>query len=181
MSKQEAAVSREEPHVFLDYTQADLDHNFNQRAWATNAEEIIARYAERSRAARRELRYETAHYGAGPDEILDIFPAGPGAPINVFVHGGAWLNFTKDDYSFVAAPLVAAGITTIVVNFSKLPQVSLLEMIAQVRCGIRWAGENASQFGGGAAKVYVSGWSSARIWRRWPSLVSERTHCRPDS
>jgi arylformamidase len=78
----------------------------------------------------------------------------------VFVHGGAWLNFTKDDYSFVAAPLVAAGITTVVLNFTNLPHISLPDMIAQVRRGIRWAGQNATQFGGDPQALCVSGWSS---------------------
>jgi arylformamidase len=148
--------------VFLNYTQEELDRNFNQRVWASNAQAVIARYGERSFEVRKHLPRETARYGESPDEVLDIFPAAPSphAPINVFVHGGAWLNFTKDDYSFVAAPLAAAGITTVVLNFTNLPKVSLPDMIAQVRRGICWAGQNATQFGGDPQALCVSAWSS---------------------
>jgi arylformamidase len=157
----ELEPARDEPRVFLDYTQQELDRNFNQRGWASNAEAVIAKYKERSFESRKHLRLETVRYGASSDEILDIFPASTrNAPINVFVHGGAWLHFTKDDYSFVAMPLVASGITTIVLNFTNLPQVSLPEMIAQVRRGIRWAAQNATQFGGDPEALCVSGWSS---------------------
>jgi arylformamidase len=150
-----------EPHVFLNYTQQELDRNFDQRVWASNAQAVIARYGERSFEARKHLPLEIANYGETPDEVLDIFPApSRHAPINVFVHGGAWLNFTKDDYSFVAEPLVAAGITTVVLNFTNLPKISLPDMIAQVRRGIRWAGMNATQFGGDPQALCVSAWSS---------------------
>jgi arylformamidase len=160
--RQEArTAAREEPRVFLNYTREELDRNFNQRVWASNAEAVIARYGERSFETRKRLRLETVRYGESPDEVLDIFPAlSRHAPINVFVHGGAWLNFTKDDYSFVAAPLVAAGITTVVLNFTNLPHISLPEMIAQVRRGIRWMGQNATRFGGDPQALCVSGWSS---------------------
>ncbi len=147
--------------MFLNYTREELDRNFNQRIWASNAEAVIARYGERSFESRKRLPLETARYGELPDEVLDIFPAlARHAPINVFVHGGAWLNFTKDDYSFVAAPLVAAGITTVVLNFTNLPHISLPGMIAQVRRGIRWAGQNATRFGGDPPALCLSGWSS---------------------
>jgi arylformamidase len=160
-SEELGSAARDEPPVFLNYTREELDRNFNQRVWASNAEAVIAKYRERSSEAREHLRLETVRYGDSPDEVLDIFPASSrNAPINVFVHGGAWLHFTKDDYSFVAIPLVAAGITTIVLNFTNLPQVSLSEMIAQVRRGIRWAGENATRFGGDPQALSVSGWSS---------------------
>jgi arylformamidase len=153
--------ARGEPRIFLNYTREELDRNFNQRVWASNAEAVIARYGERSFETRKRLRRETARYGESTDEVLDIFPAlSRHAPVNVFVHGGAWLNFTKDDYSFAAAPLVAAGITTVVLNFTNLPHISLPEMIAQVRRGIRWVGQNATRFGGDPQAICVSGWSS---------------------
>ena len=39
--------------VFLHYTQAELDRNYDQRGWIENAEEIIARYEpQRANVAR---------------------------------------------------------------------------------------------------------------------------------
>ena len=43
----------------------------------------------------------------------------------IFLHGGAWRNFTKDDFSFVASAFVANGIHVAILNFSKAPAVRL--------------------------------------------------------
>jgi arylformamidase len=148
--------------VFLHYTQAELDRNYDQRGWIKNAEEIIARYPIRSAEARRALVHgKNISYGPAADEILDIFPtAVAGAPTLIFIHGGAWRNFTKDDHSFVADALVPAGIHVVVVNFSKIPKVRLPDAVMQARRSIAWVSRHASEFGGTSDKLYVCGHSS---------------------
>src|SRR4051812_44371686 len=147
--------------VYLHYTQAELDRNFDQRNWVKNALEIIGRYPELSKATRARLKHYSAAYGSGPDETLDIFPAAKSpAPVQVFVHGGAWKNFTKDDYSFPADAYVPAGIHTVVLNFSNVPAVRLPEMAEQVRRGIEWVYRNAASFGGDPERFYLSAHSS---------------------
>ncbi len=148
--------------VFLHYTQAELDRNFDQRGWVDNAEEVIARYAARSRATRATLKHKAdISYGPSADERLDWFSAdAESAPVHIFIHGGAWRNFTKDDFSFPAETFVRAGFHTVVLNFAKLPAASLPEMIAQVRRGIAWVYGNAATFGGDKARLSMSAYSS---------------------
>src|SRR3954470_8825847 len=147
--------------IYLHYTQAELDRNFDQRNWVKNALEIIGRYPELSKATRARLKHYSAAYGSGPDETLDIFPAAKSpAPVQVFVHGGAWKNFTKDDYSFPADAYVPAGIHTVVLNFSNVPKVRLPQMADQVRRGIEWVSRNAAGFGGDPEQIYLSAHSS---------------------
>lgn len=152
-----------EKKVFLHYTQAELDRNFDQRNWpkAKNALEIIGRYPELSKATRARLQHCTIAYGPGEDETLDLFMVeGDKAPVQIFVHGGAWRNFTKDDYSFPANGYVPAGVHTVVLNFSNLPKVRLPQMADQVRRGIEWVYRNAASFGGDPDRVYLSANSS---------------------
>jgi arylformamidase len=151
-----------ELRVYLHYTQAELDRNFDQRGWITNAEEIVARFAPAAAATRARLRSRLdVRYGPSADERLDIFLADrPNAPIVVFVHGGRWTLFTKDEKSFVADPLVPAGAHTVVLNFAKLPAIRLPEQVEQVRRGIEWTYRNAASFGGDASRLYVAGHSS---------------------
>ena len=148
--------------IYLHYTQAELDRNFDQRGWVSNALEVIGRYAPMSAATRARLHHRAnVAYGSGSDEVLDIFPAPRSAgAVQVFVHGCAWRNFTKDDYSFPADAYVAAGVHTVIVNFSNLPAVRLPEMAAQVRRAFEWVWRNAAAFGGDPDRLYVSAHSS---------------------
>jgi len=148
--------------VYLHYSQEELNRNFDQRAWVSNALEVIARYPVHSRATRQRLLQRSGiAYGTHPDEILDFFPAHEtGGPIQVFVHGGAWKNFTKDDYSFAADCYVPAGINTVVLNFSKLPAERLPTVVDQVSRGISWVHENAAGLGADPQRLFVSAQSS---------------------
>lgn len=157
MSMQEPAKT-----VYLHYTQEELDRNFDQRTWAKNALEIIPRYSARSKQTRAKLSHRcNVAYGSHPDEVLDIFPVSQsGAPVQIFIHGGAWRNFTKDDYSLVADCLVPYGVHTVLVNFSKLPAARLTDVVDQVRRAIEWVHRNAPSFGGDSDKLFVCAQSS---------------------
>ena len=151
-----------EATVFLHYTQAELDRNYDQRTWAPNALELIGRYPMLSAATRRRLPHEAnVAYGPSADEVLDIFGCGQaGAPTQVFIHGGAWRNFTKDDYSFAAEAFVGNGINAVLVNFAKILQLPLPLMVNQTRRAIAWAVKNVARWGGDPRRIYVSGHSS---------------------
>jgi arylformamidase len=148
--------------VFLHYTQDELNRNFDQRGWATNALEVIARCERLSKQTRQSLELcANVVYGAHPDEKLDIFPAAKrNGPTQIFVHGGAWKNFTKDDFSFPALAYVPAGINTVVLNFSKLPKERLPTVVDQVCRGIEWVHANINNLGGDPSKIYLSAQSS---------------------
>lgn len=151
--------------VFLHYTQAELDRAYDQRAWAANAAEVIASYTTISQTVKARYPFKTEHYGSGDDETLDIYSpakAGPagGAPIHVFVHGGAWQRLTKDDSAFPAPAFVENGAVYIALNFSVLPKVRLPDMADQCRRAIIWIWRNAWRFGGDPNRIHLSGHSS---------------------
>ena len=148
--------------VFLDYTQDELDRAYDQRVWAPNAAEVIARYATASAEVRRRVsRRADVRYGPTEDETLDVFPEASGsAPVLVFVHGGAWRGGHKDDYSFPAETLVGAGVGYVALNFASTPAARLPEMADQVRRAIAWVHANARSFGGDPTRLYLCGHSS---------------------
>lgn len=165
--------------VFLHYTQAELDRAYDQRAWAANAAEVIASYTTISKAVRARYRFTTEQYGSGDDETLDIYPpvtaAGPrgpasangkggsgdaGAPVHVFVHGGAWQRLTKDESAFPAPAFVESGAVYVALNFSVIPKVRLPEMADQCRRATIWIWRNAWRFGGDPKRIHLSGHSS---------------------
>lgn len=102
-------------------------------------------------------------YGPTPRQKLDIFfPASGGEdlPVHMFVHGGYWRMFSKDDFSHVANTVTAAGAIAVIINFDLMPSVGLAEVVRQVRRARDWIVENIGQYGGDARRLTVSGHST---------------------
>src|SRR5258706_5282819 len=78
--------------VFLDYDQQALDAAYDQAMYAPNRDQLLARFARASELARQRLgAAERFAYGESAIEGLDVYRTkAANAPINVFVHGGAW-------------------------------------------------------------------------------------------
>ncbi len=102
-------------------------------------------------------------YGPTPIEGLDVY-ATPraSAPVNVFIHGGAWRSGLARNYASPAEMFVHAGAHYVVPDFAAAQDVggSLLPMADQVRRAVAWVYRNAHTFGGDASRLYVSGFSS---------------------
>ena len=150
--------------VFLDYDQQALDAAYNQAAYAANRDQLIARRAADSAAARARLgEPERVAYGDAAIEQLDIYRTRQQhAPIFVFVHGGAWRGGLARDCAAAAEMLLAAGAHYVVPEFSWVQDVggSLLAMADQVCRAIAWVHRNAATFGGDASRIYLCGQSS---------------------
>jgi len=173
----------EEAKVYLNYDQEELDRNYDQRAWAPNADETIARWITGSGAARSSLRHRAnLAYGSTEDERLDIFPAArAGAPILVFIHGGAWRSLSKEDSCYAAPAFVAAGVNFVALNFANIPKVRLPDMVAQVRRGVAWVYRNARELGGDPNRLYVAGHSSGGHLAASVLVTDWRTHRLPNT
>src|SRR3954462_15899838 len=130
------------PRVFLDYDQAALDAAYDQTEYATNREQLLARNTANSETARTHLG-EPMRFAYGPTAIegLDVFCAKrENAPVNVFIHGGAWRNRLAKHYAFLAELFVHAGAHLAILDFTSVPDVNgdLGIMAEQVRRGIAW-------------------------------------------
>ena len=150
--------------VFLDYDQVELDAAYDQAAYAPNLEQITARYASQSELVRARIGApERAAYGESEIEKLDIYRARRrGAPIMIFIHGGAWRGGAAKNYAYPAEMLVAAGAHYVVPDFIAVQdaQGSLMAMAEQVRRAVAWVYRNARRFGGDRRRLYLAGHSS---------------------
>lgn len=140
---------------------ADL---FRTRDHVADFDAYVTQYGERSAATRARLnaRLDVA-YGQGKDERLDLFfpskGAGP-APVHLFIHGGYWRMFGKNDFSFVADTITAAGAIAAVMDYSLMPDVRMATIVGQVNLAMAWLAANARGFGGDSARLSVSGHSA---------------------
>lgn len=118
--------------MFREYTQDELDRQYEQRTFAANADEIIRRYGAMSDAVRTEFgEPETLAYGTGGAEALDLY-GGRRDRIVAFVHGGAWTRMGKRPSAFAARTFLDAGAAYAALGFGLLPSITLPEMVAQV-------------------------------------------------
>jgi arylformamidase len=150
--------------VFLDYDQKALDDAYDQAVYAPNRDQLVARAARRSEIV-REILGEPLRlaYGPGPNEKLEVYRCPkPGAPVNVYIHGGAWRSGSARDHAYPAEMLVRAGAHLVVPDFDNVTQTggSLFAMADQVCRAVAWTYRNAAQFGGDPGRLYVSGRSS---------------------
>jgi arylformamidase len=150
--------------VWLDMDQAALDAAYDQSAYAPNREQILARNAANSERVRARLGAPRRYaYGPTPIEALDVYPTGrAAAPINVFIHGGAWRGSLAKNNAIAAELFVNAGAHYVVPDFVWVQDVggSLFPIADQVRRAVAWVYRNAEQFGGDPRRLYVSGFSS---------------------
>lgn len=150
--------------VFLDYDQKALDDAYDQAVYAPNRGQVLARLASASALVRARLGEPLRlAYGAAGIEKLDLYrTAKPHAPVNLFIHGGAWLRGLARDYAFPAEMLVNAGAHYAAIDFNNVAETGgeLAPMAGQVRRAIAWVCRNCASFGGDPARVYVSGTSS---------------------
>ena len=157
-------MERDAPKVWLDMDQAALDAAYDQSAYAPNRDQILARNATNSERARARLGAPKRYaYGPTPVEGLDVYPtARAGAPINVFIHGGAWRGSVAKNNAIAAELFVSAGAHYVVPDFAWVQDVggSLLPIADQVRRAVAWVYLNAAEFGGDPGQLYVSGFSS---------------------
>ena len=152
------------PTVFLDYDQEELDAAYDQAPWAPNQAELTKRNMQKSEAAVARLGpARRLAYGPTAVEQLDLYTARkPGAPINVFIHGGAWRVGDAAYHAYKSEMFVDAGAHFIALDFNNVLDTNgnLMPMAEQVRRAVAWIYRNAARFGGDSNRLYVSGHSS---------------------
>ncbi|HTP92081.1 MAG TPA: alpha/beta hydrolase [Xanthobacteraceae bacterium] len=152
------------PLVWRDMDQKALDDAYDQDVYAPNRPLIVTRRIAASERTRTILGApQRLSYGPSEYEQLDLFrtPAA-NAPVNVFVHGGAWRRNKAADYALQAEPLVRAGVHCVIIDFINVEQSGgdLMPMYEQVRRALAWTWRNASAFGGDRERFYISAHSS---------------------
>ena len=148
--------------------QKELDDAYDQFVYAPNARQLIARCHRNSELVRERLGApKRLAYGPTPIEALDIYSAKTeNAPINIFVHGGAWRTEVAAGSASQAEMLVNAGAHLVVLDFNNVIETGgdLMTMANQIRRGVVWVYKNAKSLGGDPERIYISGHSSGGHW-----------------
>jgi arylformamidase len=146
------------PDVTADRT--ELEIAYSPSSCVDDVDALIAAYGTLSAAARAAHPPVSHAYGALPCERLDLFSAGPGTPLHVFVHGGYWQELGKDDSSFPATGLLAAGVSFAAIDYGLAPHYTLEQIVEQVRAALAWIMRNAAVLDVDVSRLVLSGSSA---------------------
>jgi arylformamidase len=152
------------PLVWRDMDQQALDDAYDQTIYAPNRDQVIKRRVVNSARTRALLgEPQRVAYGPSPIEALDIFRTErTKAPVNIFIHGGAWRLNRAADYAVQAELFVRAGAHHVLVDFCNVDDTggNLMPLAEQVRRAVAWVYRNAESFGGDPDRLYLTGHSS---------------------
>lgn len=112
----------------------DLEAEYNNRARVPEHPALMTGWVRDAAAYREAWPHEAdIAYGTSPRERYDFFPAGEGAPVALFIHGGYWQALDKSFFSHMARGPNARGIAVAVMSYDLCPDVALGRIVDQVR------------------------------------------------
>src|SRR5688572_8818765 len=103
---------------------------------------------------------EYAKSGAGEPLRLDLYTpeSAAGAPLIVWVHGGAWENGNKS--AMPLAPFVERGYAVASLDFSPASKAPFPGQVHEIKAAIRFLRAQAKRYGYAAERIGVAGASS---------------------
>jgi arylformamidase len=150
--------------VYRQYTQEELDRQYNVRRGIPNFQAYFDRFCTLAEAFRRSVAIQAdLPYGDHPLQTLDYFPAAAGAeraPLLLFIHGGYWRSLDKSDFSHVAASFVAAGINVALINYRLAPQATMDEITGDCRAALHYLVQQASSLRFDPNQMHLAGHSA---------------------
>jgi arylformamidase len=119
--------------------ETDFEVEYNNRARVPEHPSLIAGWAREAQAYRESEkdRFHTTCYGPGARNSIDVFASRNQGDMVVFIHGGYWQALDGSFFSHLAAGLNAHGVGVAIPSYDLCPQVSIDEIIAQMRMAAR--------------------------------------------
>jgi arylformamidase len=165
-------------------TGVDYEVEYNNRARVPENPQLMAGWARDAAAYRAQHAPHRITYGPGARNVIDVF-AGEGqegddnASLVVFIHGGYWQALDGSWFSHMARGLNAHGIGVAVPTYTLCPQVSVADIIAEMRQAVRELAKLSSRLiiSGHSAGGHLAACMLATDWKAYdaslpPQLVT---------
>jgi arylformamidase len=153
---------------------------FRIRDFVPEFDAISAGYAKASDETRRRHRHQLdVAYGPEPRQKLDLlFPEGLDgpAPVHIFVHGGYWRSFDRENYHFVAESVLAAGAIAVIVEYTLMPGARMAQLVGEVRQAALWVGAHIAEHGGDPGRISASGHSAGAHLASYLAALAPHEH-----
>jgi arylformamidase len=158
-------------------TGIDYEVEYNNRARVPENPALMAGWARDAAAYREQCTPRRIAYGPGARHVIDIF-AGNGqnqskASLVVFIHGGYWQALDGSWFSHMARGLNSHGIGVAVPTYDLCPQVSVADIIMQMREAMRELAELSGQLvvSGHSAGGHLAACLLATDWKAYDAAL----------
>jgi arylformamidase len=158
-------------------TGIDYEVEYNNRARVPENPALMAGWARDAAAYREQCTPRRIAYGPGARHVIDMF-AGQNqdqgkAPLVVFIHGGYWQALDGSWFSHMARGLNSHGIGVAVPTYDLCPQVSVADIIMQMREAMRELAELSGQLvvSGHSAGGHLAACLLATDWKAYDAAL----------
>ena len=131
-------------------TPADPDDAYENRIHIPNADWHLAAWPKDAATFRKSFAgaFLNLAYGSSKRTYYDLFtpPGGIEAACGLaaFVHGGYWVALSKDDFSHMAAGLLARGWAVAILSYTLAPQARITEITQEISTAVEHLGKTGT-------------------------------------
>jgi arylformamidase len=117
--------------------------------------------ASRTAVAAAPSEVRTVSYGSDPKLAYDVIrPEGTPRGAIIFLHGGFWVQGSKETVLFPHIPFTHAGLCYVAVTYGLAPSYTLSQMVGNVESAAQSFGELAPSLGVNTSRIVVAGHSA---------------------
>lgn len=141
--------------------QQTLDDSYNNHKAIPESAAMFNDWIARSKAFRSaHPQYLDISYGPLEREKIDYYSAGYSTPLVIFIHGGFWQQYSKNNFAFLAESYLKEGISVAMVDYPLAPQATMDQIVASSKKAVQFIGQHISEWGGNPGNIVLSGWSA---------------------
>jgi arylformamidase len=150
--------------VYKNFSQKELDLQYNVRARIPETESIFARWLDTSEATRArfaDVLTLDLRYGEDGAQTIDVFSCGKtDRPLVVFIHGGYWQSLDKKYFSYIADAYLAEDLNFAAINYRLAPNASMDAIVEDCRQATACLYREAGNLGFDPEQIYLTGSSA---------------------
>jgi arylformamidase len=162
----------------------DYETEYNNRNRVPDHPQIFARWNRAAEDYRGQAMIERRaelglHYGSSSRQFIDLFSPRPNvtSPLAMFIHGGYWRSLEPSMFSHMARGLNAHGIAVAVVGYDLCPEVTIAEIVEQIRqaCLFLWlrTGQRMMIYGHSAGGHLASAMAATQWHTLYPKMPAD--------
>jgi arylformamidase len=148
--------------VYKGMSPARLASEYTLRAQVSDINQLFADWRRSGAVFLESQQGRDIFYGPGRNDRFDLYrPAdAERPPVWIFVHGGYWQSMAKESNAHFMAGMLEAGFAVANLEYTLAPDLSLQEIVDQVRSAVAFIARNVDELGVDGSSLNLAGHSA---------------------